>query len=236
MSGWIVFFMLLGIVFLHELGHALMAKAVGFHLRGIYIGIPLEFQIKGRQHSTVFYTWRWREIDFGFSWLLLGGAVNFDEESNAPFWKMTLVTLAGPVSNLILAFVPLLFLGGWASAVTNYKLIADAVLTGIALLLWGKVPVSQLGGPVALGAQMVTIGTTYHNGWILAWCVVNLTLAFSNLIPLPALDGGQILMAAIRRIFGERFQKPVENIVRICLYLLVLILIVFLVKDFISLI
>ncbi len=82
---------------------------------------------------------------------------------------MVITSLAGPVSNIILAFISFLILGGisWYSAGwTELSLVAERVLTVVIVLL-----------------QTLTI--------------MNISLAVFNLLPIPPLDGSKILNAVL---------------------------------------
>ena len=93
-------------IFIHELGHYLMAKAVGVGIKKFSIGFghPLfKFEYKAEQ---------WQ-----IGWLPLGGYVSLKGEDpeqdidsedsflGKPWWKRALVVFAGPFANLILGLL-----------------------------------------------------------------------------------------------------------------------------------
>lgn len=80
-------------VFLHEMGHALVARALGRRILGIRIGGgPLvgSFRVLGAVLD-------WRRHAF------LGGAVSYDTGAPASRWANALIAAAGPLSNFALA-------------------------------------------------------------------------------------------------------------------------------------
>lgn len=89
-----------------------------------------------------------------------------------PKWQMALVAAAGPITNLILAFVALLI----SNLIVLIPGFTDAVLT----IYEGS---ADLKGSIAYIAYMFF--------WLLA--EMNVYLAVFNLIPLPPLDGSRIL-------------------------------------------
>ncbi|HHT66086.1 MAG: M50 family metallopeptidase [Caldicoprobacterales bacterium] len=91
-------------IMIHELGHFLVARAVGIHAEEFSLGMgPRLLKISGK------------ETEYSLRVLPIGGYVRFlgeDESSsdprafnNAKVWKRFLVILAGPVMNLLLAVV-----------------------------------------------------------------------------------------------------------------------------------
>lgn len=67
---------------------------------------------------------------------------------------------------------------------------------------------SQVGGPVAIATVLWNSGSlgTIFVLWLIA--VISLTLAFMNILPIPALDGGRLAMILISR---GVFKKPLSR-------------------------
>ncbi len=71
---------------------------------------------------------------------------------------------------------------------------------------------AQVGGPVAIGALLWNGGSLGLSFMLMIIAVVSLTLAFMNVLPLPALDGGRLVMMLISRgIFKRPLTKKVEE-------------------------
>lgn len=124
------------VVFFHELGHFLVARACGVAIDTFSIGFGSEIFGWNDRKGT-----RWKVC-----WLPLGGYVKFRGDENAasipdpeqiarmtpeerqgafplkPLWQRILVVLAGPVANFILAFVvfSILFGGFGARSPSTY--------------------------------------------------------------------------------------------------------------------
>ena len=107
------------VVFIHELGHFLVARWCGVTVKAFSIGFGPEIYGFNDRHGT-----RWR-----FAWIPLGGYVKFIDDENAssqpsgsakqklsaaeragsfhqkPVWARSAVVAAGPIANFILAVV-----------------------------------------------------------------------------------------------------------------------------------
>jgi len=129
-------FVLTFVVFFHELGHFLVARACGVAVETFSIGFGSEIVGWTDRKGT-----RWK-----ISWLPFGGYVKFLGDENAastpdreriakmdaaersiafpfkPIWQRALVVVAGPVANFVLAFVvfTVLYAGFGAKALSTY--------------------------------------------------------------------------------------------------------------------
>jgi len=78
---------------------------------------------------------------------------------------------------------------------------------------------SHLSGPVGIGQVLYSLLQT-ENGWrrILAFLVLfNVNLAIFNMLPLPVLDGGHIMLALLEKIRGKAGElKILETIQTVC--------------------
>lgn len=89
--------------------------------------------------------------------------------------------------------------------------MGGSVLTVLGGLFRGSVSVSELGGPVAIAQASVTAAQSgLENLWALV-AFLSINLAILNLLPIPLLDGGQIVLqiteSAIRRPLSERVRE-----------------------------
>jgi regulator of sigma E protease len=120
-------FVLTVVVFIHELGHFLVARWCGVKIQAFSIGFGKEIFGFNDRHGT-----RWK-----FSWIPLGGYVKFVDDENAasvpstdaldrmseadrtgafqtkPLWQRAAVVAAGPIANFLLAIV--IFAGMFAA-------------------------------------------------------------------------------------------------------------------------
>jgi len=85
--------------------------------------------------------------------------------------------------------------------------MAEQVVSVIGGLVSGGVSADQLGGPIAIARTSVQAA---KNGAETLWSLIaflSLNIAILNLVPIPVLDGGQILMVIAERIKGGEFSK-----------------------------
>lgn len=71
---------------------------------------------------------------------------------------------------------------------------------------------SQVGGPVAIFKILSGSGSLGFNYMLMIIALISLTLAFMNILPIPALDGGRLTMMLISRgIFKRPLNKSTEE-------------------------
>ena len=212
----------------HELAHALAAFAQGYKLKRLYLGILLEPVIFGKKRSTAALKWSRNGVEYGISWIILGGMVDFHGLDEAPWWRMAIIALAGPVSNLLLAFGALVVFAEWSTAMTIVGIFIQGTLEGLMQLLRGDPATWAMVSLSASMNTMQTIVTTYPMGGLFLWSLVNVGLFVTNLLPIPALDGGQVFMSLLGDLLGEKYKPYLLRITLVTLYILCgLILLIF---------
>ncbi len=144
------------LVFVHELGHFLMAKAMGVKVIRFSMGFPPRaFGIKIG------------DTDYCVSWLPLGGYVKMagDEQDSvtggegefltATWWRRALIAVAGPGSNIIWAYIII-----WIALVIG---IPEADTDAIVHLRGTSAVAESLG--VASGDRIVSVAGTPVDSW-----------------------------------------------------------------------
>ena len=90
-----------------------------------------------------------------------------------------------------------------ARGVSRTRDIFVMIVGGIAQLVSGHVGMSSLSGPIGIGE---IAADAYQESWTrFVWLmsVISVNLAILNLLPIPILDGGQIVLAAAEGIEGS---------------------------------
>lgn len=88
--------------------------------------------------------------------------------------------------------------------------MAGSVLDVLGGLLSGSVSVSQLGGPVEIArSSVVAAESGLENLWALI-AFLSINLAVLNLLPIPLLDGGQILLQLVE----SAWRRPLPDMVK----------------------
>lgn len=84
----------------------------------------------------------------------------------------------------------------------------DSVGDGLVSLFTGNVQVEQMTGPIGISEMVVKTSGIYDFVYLLA--VVSLSLGVTNLLPIPALDGGKILLLIIEAIRRKKMDEETE--------------------------
>lgn len=71
----------------------------------------------------------------------------------------------------------------------------------------------QVSGPVAIVAVGAEAARTDLGGLFQFAAILNINLAVVNILPLPALDGGYLLLLLVEGVRGKRLPQNVENAV-----------------------
>ena len=90
---------------------------------------------------------------------------------------------------------------GWQSTVRMGGMVIDVVQG----LFSGRVSVSQLGGPIAIAKSSVAAARNGAEMLLSLIAFLSINVAVLNLLPIPILDGGQILLNVIESAKGSAF-------------------------------
>lgn len=217
------------LVVVHELGHHLMAKRFGVPVEVFSVGFgPRLLAIRGGDTE-----YRLSAIPFG-GYVKMAGTSTRGEDipdgfNSKPRWQRFLILLAGPAMNILFALV-LAVVGLWAGievpvqqhGVTTTVVYRPEPLAAIPLgvrviagnsadivstlggLVTGQISVGHLIGPV--GIAQIT-GESSALGWralLAAMAFISLNLGICNLLPIPVLDGGHMLMLTVEGLTRRR--------------------------------
>ena len=85
--------------------------------------------------------------------------------------------------------------------------MAKSMYSGLYSLITGKVSAKELSGPVGI-VYLINKGISRGFATVLyLTSLISLNLAIINMLPLPALDGGRLLMVIIRRLTGRSYPR-----------------------------
>ncbi len=120
----------------------------------------------------------------------------------------------------------------WYRSVSTVKMVFDS-LFGLAS---GRFGVEAISGPVGITKTISDMAQTGLSNVLYLVVVISINLGVMNLLPIPALDGGHLLLYFIEVIRRKPLKQEVEGIINVIGLVLMLALAVFIaIKDVISL-
>jgi regulator of sigma E protease len=213
--GYISVILVLGaLILIHELGHFLTA---------VKLGVPMERFSLGFGPKLI--SRRWRGVEFRLSMIPFGGYVlpkvkEIDDFYAIPTGKRILFSIGGPLANFITAYLVLLGINIYRTGLTGGILFTPliqmismtiGIFASYGMLIQEPSAVSGAVGMVSQGGQFV--GSSFVNLLIFT-TFLSINLGLFNLLPIPALDGGKILFAALEKVSMKtrKLQLPVTII------------------------
>lgn len=189
------------LIFVHELGHLLAAKAVGIPIERFSIGF-----------GPVVWSRRAGDVEYCLSLVPLGGYVlpriaDEQEFFAIPVGRRIVFWLGGPAANFLSAALALA-VADWAmhgfsftgTLVEPWLRVGELTVAILAVIPAIFMHPDQLSGVVGI----VAAGKTVMNDGALATLrfavLLNINLAVFNLLPIAPLDGGKIFCALLEKI------------------------------------
>ncbi|MFZ5644839.1 MAG: site-2 protease family protein [Bacillota bacterium] len=188
-------------ILIHELGHFIAARRANIPIRIFSVGFGpriLGFTRGGTEYRL--------------SLIPLGGYVLPDIEDEGDFFRISvrsriIMALGGPLANIALGVVCIAWINaavnGFSLAGVFVKPFSQAVfllyqmVAAIPLLFSQPDQLSGVVGIVAQGGQF--IGASLLRG-LQFMALISLNLAIINMLPIPAMDGGKILLYLMEKI------------------------------------
>lgn len=219
-----IVFLLGFLIIIHEGGHFLVAKLCKVKVKEFAIGF-----------GKVIWQKQGKETKYTLRLIPLGGFCSMegeDEESDAEdsfskasVWKRMAIVLAGATVNILFGIlvyfilvstVLIQFADPTKDTISN-RLSYGAQYTGtfilsifesIKMLFTGGVSTDQMVGIV--GISDIVVQTTGVLNYIYLLAVISVSLGVTNLLPIPALDGGKILILLIEVIRRKPMKVETE--------------------------
>ena len=233
---------LLLVIGIHELGHLLAALKLGVKVDRFSIGF-----------GPRLWGWHFKETEYVVAAIPLGGYVKMDADSYkaaSPLRRVG-ISAAGPLANFLLALVVAFFAysyigvaqknmtipGGvtWAAAKSASKVTTDTAhsVVFVGKLFTGQIGLKDVVGPVAVAKATSTAADKGYLAVVALLIAVSISIGVMNLLPLPVLDGGEIIMSSVEAATGWRMSLRAEDYLkRTMAVLLILLMAVITVKDF----
>ena len=84
----------------------------------------------------------------------------------------------------------------------------ESMFEGLAMLFTGNVKLEQMTGPIGISEIVVKSSGIYNFIYLLS--LISLSLGVTNLLPIPALDGGRLALLIIEGIRGKALKEEIE--------------------------
>lgn len=223
------------LILAHEFGHYFAAKKLGVGVDEFSIGLgPAIFQKQGKE--TLFSI---RLFPLGGYCALQGESDEETEEAKDPeksfftksIGKKFLILIAGVIMNFIIGFIIIYaafiisgvgFVNAFSRSFSIFLEMCSLIFTGFKMVSSGQAEVSDLTGPIGM---VEVVEQTYSFGFIallLFAAMLSINLGIFNLIPIPALDGGQILLLPLDKVKNEFLRVKLREYLIVISYILLM--------------
>jgi regulator of sigma E protease len=105
--------------------------------------------------------------------------------------------------------------------------LARVIYTSLFDLVTGRVPINQLSGPVGIVTIISEAVAVDFASVLNLMALISINLGVFNLLPLPALDGGKLLLLIIEAVFRRKIPQKYEIAINIAGFALLIGLMVF---------
>lgn len=219
-----IIFLLGFLIIIHETGHFLVAKLCKVKVNEFSIGF-----------GKIIWKKQGKETLYTIRLIPLGGFVQMEGEteestdnrafSNVSIPKRLAIVIAGAAVNIIFGIivyfilvstVGLQFVDPAKDTILNRiyyggiqtKGFVISLLESVKTLFTSGLLAEQMTGPV--GISQIVVQTTTFTNYIYILSIISISLGITNLLPIPALDGGKIIILLIEAIRRKKIKVETE--------------------------
>ena len=117
-------------------------------------------------------------------------------------------------------------------SIVSIRMVYDSLFG----LITGKFKINQMSGPVGITKVMVEAAETGASSLFSIFVIIAMNLGIFNLLPIPALDGGRILIMLIECIIKRKINMKVQGVINMVVFALLILLMIYVTfKDIFSL-
>ena len=200
------------LVLIHEGGHFLFAKLFKIKVNEFAIGFG----------PTIFSKEK-GETKYALRLIPLGGFVNMEGEeersneegsfSEASIPKRIAIVAAGGLVNILFGIllyyiISSISLNSMYIGLIDTKDFIISIFESIKLLFTGNVTMNQMTGIV--GISDIVVNTNGILNYLYIMALISASLGITNLLPLPPLDGGKIVIYLIEAIRKKKMSEELE--------------------------
>lgn len=224
-----IIFLLGFLIIIHEGGHFIVAKLCKVRVNEFAIGFgPVLLKKQGKETKYVL-----RLIPLGGFVNMEGEEEHSDEEgsfSKASIPKRIAIVIAGGMVNIIFGvlvyFIIIASYTDIANAFEALKFFAISIIDSLKMLVNGTAfKEEQLMGIV--GISGVVVETKGIINYIYLIAVISVSLGVTNLLPIPPLDGGKIVLLIIEAIRRKPLKENIELQIQMAGFALMIALTIF---------
>lgn len=204
-------FLLGFLIFIHELGHFLVAKLFKVKIKQFAIGFgPTIWKKQGKETS-----YELKLIPMGGFVNMLGEEEPVEDErayNKKSIPQKIAILLAGGTVNIIFGLLVCIIIAssilGLKNGIRFTGEFLGATFQGIGELFTGRIKADQLVGVVGISDMVVE--TNGLRDFIYLMAVISVSLGITNLLPFPPLDGGKIFLLLIEAIRKKPLKQKTE--------------------------
>lgn len=236
-----IIFLLGFLIFIHEGGHFLVAKLCKVKVNEFAIGF-----------GKTIWQKQGKETKYAIRMIPLGGFVSMEGEvessdvegsfSKASVWKRMAIVVAGATVNILFGIIVYFILMStvgiqfvdpakdtflnriYYGALGTWEFIL-MLFESIKVLFTGGLSADQMVGIVGISEVVAT--TAGFANYIYLLAVISISLGITNLLPIPALDGGKILILLIEVIRRKPIKPETEATIQLLGFSILLALTIF---------
>ena len=200
------------LVLIHDGGHFFVAKLFKIKVNEFAIGFGPQIFTKEKG-----------ETKYALRLIPLGGFVSMEGEeersekegsfSQASIPKRIAIVSAGGLVNIIFGvlvyyIISSISLNSMYSGLIDTKDFIISIFESIKLLFTGNISVNQMTGIV--GISDIVVNTNGIMNYLYIMALISASLGITNLLPLPPLDGGKIVIYLIEAIRKKPMKEEIE--------------------------
>ena len=236
-----IIFLLGFLIFIHEGGHFIVAKLCKVKVNEFAIGF-----------GKTIWQKQGKETKYAIRMIPLGGFVSMEGEvessdvegsfSKASVWKRMAIVVAGATVNILFGIIVYFILMStvgiqfvdpardtfinriYYGAIGTWEFIS-MLFESIKVLFTGGISADQMVGIVGISEVVATTAGVVNYIYLLA--VISISLGITNLLPIPALDGGKILILLIEVIRRKPIKSETEATIQLLGFSILLALTIF---------
>jgi regulator of sigma E protease len=170
----------------NKLNEALLARPAGDETT-VSLSFPVEYLRDGQPAKT----------------MLVPRVTRFEDQSKQPRYKLSIGW--GHMQDTIMPDEVAFPLGdrlAWAGpySVKQTWGYGKIMVMGLVRMIEGRVSTNSLGGPILIGELAAKAGEAGLQPFLQMMALISINLAVFNMVPIPVLDGGQLLLFALEAI------------------------------------